>query len=67
MMRHALRRAVPTAGILLGILVLGDAIRTSPAMITVQAAALAALVLRVVLVARAPALTVPRPVLRQLS
>jgi drug/metabolite transporter (DMT)-like permease len=60
----AISAAEPTAGILLGILVFGDAIRISPAMIAVQAAGLAALVLGVVLVARAPALTVLRPVRR---
>lgn len=57
----AVSAAEPAAGILLGVLVFGDAIRTSPAMIAVQAAGLAALVLGVVLVARAPALTVLRP------
>lgn len=60
----AISAAEPAAGILLGILVFGDAIRTSPAMIAVQAGGLAALVLGVVLVARAPALTVLRPVRR---
>lgn len=60
----AVSAAEPAAGILLGVLVFGDAIRTSPAMIAVQAAGLAALVLGVVLVARAPALTVLRPVRR---
>jgi drug/metabolite transporter (DMT)-like permease len=60
----AISAAEPAAGILLGILVFGDAIRTSPAMIAVQAAGLAALVLGVVLVARAPALSVLRPVRR---
>jgi drug/metabolite transporter (DMT)-like permease len=60
----AISAAEPAAGILLGILVFGDAIRTSPAMIAVQAAGLVALVLGVVVVARAPALTVLRPVRR---
>lgn len=60
----AISAAEPAAGILLGILVFGDAIRTFPAMIAVQAAGLAALVLGVVLVARAPALSVVRPVRR---
>lgn len=60
----AVSAAEPAAGILLGVLVFGDAIRTSPAMIAVQASGLAALVLGVVLVARAPALTVLRPVRR---
>jgi hypothetical protein len=60
----AISAAEPAAGILLGIRVFGDAIRTSPAMIAMQAAGLVALVLGVVLVARAPALTVLRPVLR---
>lgn len=60
----AISAAEPAAGILLGILVFGDAIRTSPAMIAAQTAGLAALVLGVVLVARAPALSVLRPVRR---
>jgi drug/metabolite transporter (DMT)-like permease len=60
----AISAAEPAAGILLGILVFGDDIRTSPVMIAVQTAGLVALVLGVVLVARAPALFVLRPVFR---
>jgi drug/metabolite transporter (DMT)-like permease len=60
----AVSAAEPAAGILLGVLVFGDAVRTSPAMIGAQAAGLVALVLGVVLVARAPALSVLRPVRR---
>jgi drug/metabolite transporter (DMT)-like permease len=53
----AINAAEPTAGIVLGVVVFGDAIRTSPAMIALQIAGLVALVLGVVLVARAPALS----------
>jgi drug/metabolite transporter (DMT)-like permease len=47
----------PVAGILLGVVVFGDSIRISPAMIALQAIGLAAIVAGVVLVARAPALS----------
>jgi drug/metabolite transporter (DMT)-like permease len=57
----AISAAEPVAGIALGVVVFGDAIRVSPAMIAVQAVGLAALVAGVVLVARAPALSDLRP------
>jgi drug/metabolite transporter (DMT)-like permease len=57
----AISAAEPAAGILLGVVVFGDAVRTSPAMITAQIAGLLALVAGVVLVARAPALSDLRP------
>jgi drug/metabolite transporter (DMT)-like permease len=53
--------AEPVAGIVLGVVVFGDAIRISPPMLALQAAGLAALVLGVVLVARAPALSQLKP------
>jgi drug/metabolite transporter (DMT)-like permease len=53
--------AEPAAGIVLGIIVFGDEIRISPAMLAVQAIGVAALVSGVVLVARAPALADLRP------
>jgi drug/metabolite transporter (DMT)-like permease len=57
----AISAAEPAAGILLGILVFGDAVRVSPVMIGVQIAGLLALVAGVFLVARAPALADLRP------
>ena len=57
----AISAAEPLAGIVLGIIVFGDAVRTSPEMIAVQIVGLVALVTGVVLVARAPALTDLRP------
>ncbi|HXW44543.1 MAG TPA: DMT family transporter [Streptosporangiaceae bacterium] len=53
--------AEPLAGIVLGVVVFGDAIRISPPMLALQAAGLAALVSGVVLVARAPALSQLKP------
>ena len=47
----------PVAGILLGIVVFGDQISLSPASLAMHAGGLAALVLGVILVARAPALS----------
>jgi len=58
----------PVVGILLGVVVFGDAIRISPGMIALQAAGILALVTGVILVARAPALSrlrPSRPLLRQ--
>jgi hypothetical protein len=46
----------PVAGILLGILVFGDRVQLSPGMLALQAGGIAALVIGVVAVARAPAL-----------
>lgn len=57
----AISAAEPAAGIVLGIIVFGDAVRVSPAMIAVQLIGLIALVAGVVLVARAPALSDLRP------
>ena len=57
----AISAAEPAAGIILGIIVFGDEVRVSPAMIVVQAIGIAALVAGVVLVARAPALADLRP------
>jgi len=47
----------PAAGIVLGVIVFGDTIRTSPPMIAIQIIGVVALVLGVVLVARAPVLS----------
>jgi drug/metabolite transporter (DMT)-like permease len=52
----AISAAEPAAGIVLGVVVFGDAIRTSPAMIATQIIGVIALVLGVVLVARASVL-----------
>ncbi len=52
----AISAAEPAAGIVLGVVVFGDAIRTSPPMIAVQIIGVIALVLGVVLVARASVL-----------
>jgi drug/metabolite transporter (DMT)-like permease len=62
----------PVAGILLGIVVFGDRISLSPASLAIHAGGLAALVLGVILVARAPALdnlrkAVVEPVARRLD
>jgi drug/metabolite transporter (DMT)-like permease len=62
----------PVAGILLGIVVFGDEISLSPASLAMHAGGLAALVLGVILVARAPALSnlrkaVVEPVSRRLD
>jgi small-conductance mechanosensitive channel len=53
----AITAGEPVCGIVLGILVFGDAMHVSVAMLTLQAAGFAALVIGVILVARAPALT----------
>jgi drug/metabolite transporter (DMT)-like permease len=52
----AISAAEPSAGIILGVVVFGDTIRTSPPMIAVQIIGVIALVLGVVLVARASVL-----------
>jgi drug/metabolite transporter (DMT)-like permease len=62
----AITAAEPVAGIFLGVVVFGDVIRVSPALLAVQGAGLAALVIGVILVARAPllgSLRTARPVL----
>jgi drug/metabolite transporter (DMT)-like permease len=62
----AITAAEPVVGILLGVVVFGDAIRISPPMLALQAAGIVALVVGVILVARAPALSSLRaPVLRR--
>ena len=53
----AISAAEPAAGIVLGVVVFGDSIKTSPSMIAVQIIGVVALVLGVVLVARAPVLS----------
>jgi drug/metabolite transporter (DMT)-like permease len=53
----AITAAEPVVGILLGVVVFGDAIRISPPMLALQAAGIVALVVGVILVARAPALS----------
>jgi drug/metabolite transporter (DMT)-like permease len=50
----AITAAEPVSGMLLGVVVFGDVIHLSPAMLLLQGAGLAALVLGVILVARAP-------------
>jgi drug/metabolite transporter (DMT)-like permease len=57
----AISAAEPAAGIVLGIIVFGDEVSISPAMIAVQITGIVALVAGVVLVARAPALADLRP------
>jgi drug/metabolite transporter (DMT)-like permease len=52
----AMTAAEPLAGIALGVIVFGDVIRVSTTMIAVQSAGIAALVIGVILVARAPVL-----------
>jgi drug/metabolite transporter (DMT)-like permease len=54
--------AEPVSGILLGVVVFGDVIRISPGMLAVQALGIAALVVGVIMVARAPVLSQLRPV-----
>jgi drug/metabolite transporter (DMT)-like permease len=49
--------AEPVSGILLGVVVFGDVIRISPGMLAVQAAGIVALVIGVIMVARAPVLS----------
>jgi drug/metabolite transporter (DMT)-like permease len=53
----AITAAEPVAGMLLGVVVFGDVIHVSPGMLVLQGAGLAALVLGVILVARAPVLS----------
>jgi hypothetical protein len=53
----AITAAESVAGMVLGVVVFGDVIHVSPAMLALQGAGLAALVLGVVLVARAPVLS----------
>jgi drug/metabolite transporter (DMT)-like permease len=53
--------AEPVSGILLGVVVFGDVIRISPGMLAVQAAGIVALVVGVIMVARAPVLSHIRP------
>jgi drug/metabolite transporter (DMT)-like permease len=53
----AISAGEPAAGIVLGVVVFGDDIRTSPPMIALQLAGVVALVLGVILVARAPVLS----------
>jgi drug/metabolite transporter (DMT)-like permease len=57
----AITAAEPVAGILLGVVVFGDVIRTSPGMLVLQAVGIAALVAGVIMVARAPVLSSLRP------
>jgi drug/metabolite transporter (DMT)-like permease len=49
--------AQPLTGILLGVVVFGDVIRISPGMLALQAAGIAAVVVGVIMVARAPVLS----------
>ena len=59
----AITAAEPVAGMLLGVVVFGDVIHLSPGMLVLQGGGLAALVLGVILVARAPVLSrLGRPV-----
>jgi drug/metabolite transporter (DMT)-like permease len=53
--------AEPVSGILLGVVVFGDVIRISPGMLAIQAAGIVALVVGVIMVARAPVLGQIRP------
>jgi drug/metabolite transporter (DMT)-like permease len=57
----AITAAEPVAGIALGVVVFGDVIRISPAMLAFQAAGLLALITGVILVARAPVFGSLRP------
>jgi len=57
----AISAAEPAAGIVLGIIVFGDEVTVSPAMIALQAGGIVLLVAGVILVARAPALADLRP------
>jgi drug/metabolite transporter (DMT)-like permease len=58
----AITAAEPVAGICLGVVVLGDAVGTSPGALALQGAGIVALVIGVVLVARAPMLSSLRAV-----
>jgi drug/metabolite transporter (DMT)-like permease len=53
----AITAAEPVAGMLLGVVVFGDVIHVSPGMLALQGAGFAAMVLGVILVARAPVLS----------
>jgi drug/metabolite transporter (DMT)-like permease len=53
----AITASEPLAGILLGVVVFGDVIEISPGILAVQAAGIVALVLGVIMVARAPVLS----------
>lgn len=53
----AITAAEPIAGMLLGVVVFGDVVHVSPGMLLLQGAGLAALILGVILVARAPVLS----------
>src|SRR6202034_149350 len=53
----AITAAEPVAGICLGVIVLGDVVRVSPGMLVLQGTGIVALVIGVVLVARAPMLS----------
>jgi drug/metabolite transporter (DMT)-like permease len=53
----AVTAAEPTAGIVLGVVVFGDVVRISPLLVAVQIAGVVALVVGVILVARAPVLS----------
>jgi drug/metabolite transporter (DMT)-like permease len=57
----AITASEPLAGILLGVVVFGDTIDISVGMLAVQAAGIAALVIGVIMVARAPVLSHLRP------
>ena len=63
----AITAAEPVAGIVLGVIVLGDVVRVSPGLLALQGAGVVALVTGVILVARAPVLsslrTLPHPTL----
>jgi drug/metabolite transporter (DMT)-like permease len=62
----AITAAEPVAGIALGVVIFGDVIRISPAMLALQSAGIAALIIGVILVARAPVLSslrMPHPAL----
>jgi drug/metabolite transporter (DMT)-like permease len=56
----AISAGEPLVGILLGVVVFGDRIQISPGMLAIQASGIAALVVGVILVGRAPALTALR-------
>ena len=58
----AITAAEPVAGICLGVVVFGDVVRISPGLLALQAAGILALVVGVVLVARAPMLSSLRTV-----
>ena len=57
----AITAAEPLAGILLGVVVFGDTLDISPGILAVQAAGIVALVVGVIMVARAPVLSHLRP------